>query len=402
MKLKLSLISLITVVALVGCGEDSSSNGSSDTSNSTREENSILSQSNQTWIAPKQSTCQNGGGVMNVKGVCLANWENANKICRASGGVLPTIEVLEKVVTDCGGVIDDIYGNSENSDYQACYKREGFVNVDSYWSSTTYTSGSQYALIIYFEDGDESNSIKTFDYDHGVRCARGGENTDIDNSNNSTAINDGLVAYYKFEGNANDSSGNDTHITVSNAIYYTNGKFNKGVGSTDNTGSNQIQILNPLNSKKFTISFWSNPLVNHNKMYGNSNIHVWHSTDTNQRSFSFNMSSGNHSVYLQHEYPELAVTNNESNAKNRFSLYYGENQLAEQEWQHIVFSYDNGMIDVYVNGNKIIQNKRTIVSAVGRNLGISLRGEDKIDDLRIYNRVLNASEIQELFFSDNI
>jgi len=55
------------------------------------------------------------------------------------------------------------------------------------------------------------------------------------------------------------------------------------------------------------------------------------------------------------------------------------------------------MINIYVDGRKIIQNKKTIISPIGRDLTISLRGEDKVDDLKIYNGILNEEEIQKLY-----
>ena len=40
-----------------------------------------------------------------------AKWKKAKEICRAKGGRLPTIEELRKVVTDCGGIVDDYKNN---------------------------------------------------------------------------------------------------------------------------------------------------------------------------------------------------------------------------------------------------------------------------------------------------
>jgi len=177
------IFNISLIFGLIGCGGGSSNSDTGDESSeivdrsdNMSRESSVPTPPNKKWLNPTESICNNGGGVMNVNGMCLANWENAKKICRASGGVLPTIEMLEKVVTDCGAIIDDVYENSENSDYQACYRREGFFSSPSYWSSTThesqYVNNDLFALIIYFDDGDESDSVKTFDYDNGLRCAR--------------------------------------------------------------------------------------------------------------------------------------------------------------------------------------------------------------------------------------
>ena len=228
-------------------------------------------------------------------------------------------------------------------------------------------------------------------------CGGGGGSSSSNNSEDIAPVSsNGLVAYYNFENNIKDTISN-MKMSISNSIYYTDGKFNQGIGSTDASSVDQIQILNPFSNESFTLSFWNNFLVEHNKIYGDTGIHVWHSTNRNQRSFMFTPSSGNHSLYHQHEYPELAVNDNKNNAGNGDSFYYGGSQLMDQKWQHVALTYDHGMINIYVNGNKIIQNKRTIISPIGRNLGISLRGEDKIDDLKIYNRTLNEVEIQELY-----
>jgi len=92
------------------------------------------------WINPSNSVCKANGGKF-YKGVCYANWKDAQKICSVSGGRLPTIDELKKVITDCGGNItyalfsDNGKKNINNSDYQKCYKKKGFES-NFYWSST--------------------------------------------------------------------------------------------------------------------------------------------------------------------------------------------------------------------------------------------------------------------------
>lgn len=109
------------------------------------------------WLKPSSSTCTQNGGKM-VDGVCKANWENAKKICRASGASLPSIDDLRKVVTDCGGVIDDYVNNENNSNYQTCYKQKGFTS-NYYWSSTK--KGSSSAGLVNFDNGNDIRYVKT-------------------------------------------------------------------------------------------------------------------------------------------------------------------------------------------------------------------------------------------------
>ncbi len=77
------------------------------------------------WIKPTNSVCKANGGKI-VKGVCQANWENAKKICSASGGKLPTRNDFKKEVIACGGIWEDWEKNNNNSSYQSCYKQKGF------------------------------------------------------------------------------------------------------------------------------------------------------------------------------------------------------------------------------------------------------------------------------------
>ncbi len=100
-----------------------------------------------------------------------AKWKKAKEICRAKGGRLPTIEELRKVVTDCGGIIDDDQNNKKNSSYQSCYKAKGFTS-SNYWSSTTAASDSSYAWFVSFGNGPDHWYDRTYEY--RVRCVRGG------------------------------------------------------------------------------------------------------------------------------------------------------------------------------------------------------------------------------------
>ena len=212
-------------------------------------------------------------------------------------------------------------------------------------------------------------------------------------------INNSLVSHYPFNGNANDTSINNTKITLDPTIYYSNGLIDQGLASTENNNNSgsQIVINNPFRQEKFTISYWVNAVVDHNKNYGDSGIAVWHATDPNQRSFGMTSSSGNHPAYLKHEYPELVISNTENNTGVGSSLYYASTQLAESQWQHVLLTYENGNINVYINGSAAITNKKTAISPVGRDLQITLRGNDKLDDLRVYNRALTTDEVTALY-----
>jgi hypothetical protein len=123
------------------------------------------------WITPKNTTCRSKGGKL-YKGVCEANWQNAKAICRASGGRLPQISELKKVITDCGGAVNADEENRGDPNYQSCYKRKGFIS-SNYWSSSTYASYTNNAWYVYFYNGYTDSNYK--DYSLYVRCVRAGQ-----------------------------------------------------------------------------------------------------------------------------------------------------------------------------------------------------------------------------------
>ena len=125
------------------------------------------------WIDPSRSICESNGGKI-VNGVCRANCYNAKKICSESDGRLPSIGELKRVVTNCGGEMrDDTPAewsrNKNNSNYQSCYKRKGFVS-GYYWSSTTVVGYEDSAWYVSFGGGGDYWDGKS-DSNY-VRCVR--------------------------------------------------------------------------------------------------------------------------------------------------------------------------------------------------------------------------------------
>ena len=84
------------------------------------------------------------------------------------------------------------------------------------------------------------------------------------NDANSTPLQQGLVAWYPFDGNASDMSGNGNDATPSSVFSYIDGIANKGIRivGTDstyiqsNSGHVMLPYLSVLESSDFTFSFW--------------------------------------------------------------------------------------------------------------------------------------------------
>jgi len=120
------------------------------------------------WLKPTNSACKANGGKIDKDGVCRANWENAKKICSASGGQLPSRVDFHKVITDCGGIADangdnEWRKNRNNSSYHSCYKQKGFSDNDWYWTRESHERYSSGAWLVYFGSGGGSWGTKTRD-----------------------------------------------------------------------------------------------------------------------------------------------------------------------------------------------------------------------------------------------
>ena len=132
--------------------------------------------SNSKWITPTKSICESNGGKIDKNGICKASWQNAKKVCFASGGALPSKKVLEQVVSDCGGRLfmsenqEERNKNKQNSVYQSCYKEKGFFASSHYWSSTLNAEYRLYRWTVSFFSGTRNNTNKY--YSSYVRCVR--------------------------------------------------------------------------------------------------------------------------------------------------------------------------------------------------------------------------------------
>lgn len=199
----------------------------------------------------------------------------------------------------------------------------------------------------------------------------------------------GLVAYYPFNGNANDESGNG-HQGVAYGATLTTDRFgnqNRAYhfnGTSDSIALSNTSSLN-FSSGGFTLSAWANfsgnltdGLIVAKHVVGTSNnnglfISVWH----NQFAF-----------YLKE--PRLTTP-----------LTYSDNA-----WHHLVGVYDGTAQYIYVDGflKASLGESGPISNVVSMKIGSGsgplsplalFRG--MIDDVRIYSRALSQSEIQQLY-----
>lgn len=199
---------------------------------------------------------------------------------------------------------------------------------------------------------------------------------------------DGLVAYFPFNGNADDESGNNNNGIVNGATL-TADRHNKSNSAYFFEGRNDIEIPNSSffnNMNSFSVSVWVYPTeIKH--MY-NAII----SKVNPNRDIDLKISKGNMKYAADFAYN---------------SAYFSCTSKSSAEfhkWTHIVYQWTGEKIQLYINGTFDSSNDQSGNTPpwTGKIMAIgSMNGTEfftgKIDDVRIYNRVLSKQEIKSLF-----
>jgi len=204
----------------------------------------------------------------------------------------------------------------------------------------------------------------------------------------------GLVAYYPFNGNANDTTGHG-HDGTTNGVTLTTDRFGSANKAYWFDGNSYIQADDdnfPFGSDMRTIYVWV-----YMTDYGNENYsHIVHygSGNTGQ---AWGMAVAN---YIMGGYYQGGLSSHEWAVEQ----YIGTVPLNTWTQLAIVLS-NSGVKDYYINGTylgSITYIPNTVSSGYMR-IGSRITGQPveffhgKIDDIRLYNRALSQDEIQALY-----
>lgn len=206
---------------------------------------------------------------------------------------------------------------------------------------------------------------------------------------------EGLVAYYPFEGNANDFSGSGYHGTPVNTPYYVTGVVGRAIylQGRGHTGTLGDHVMIPPQAlptgNEFTIAMW----VKQDGYAGASGYGEYY--------ISFGAPGENY-VYIGFDgTPWQSVYGMTGGA---VGAVFDASIIGY--WVHHVMTYRDGAISAFRNGvfigSTAVAPRKTPTQA-GLNIHwftlggtVSTRFIGAIDELRIYNRALTAQEVQEL------
>ena len=209
--------------------------------------------------------------------------------------------------------------------------------------------------------------------------------------NVSADINSGLVAYYAFEGNANDSSGNGNHGRANDNVAYTSGKF--GSSASFNGVNNYIVVphSNSLNlTSQLSLSFWFKGGGAQISYF----IRKWNSgTDI---TWQADLATGGIGSGI-----DFYVSENGTSSDRVYIRQVGQT-YQDNQWHHYSATFEAGSsINLYIDSLLVgtIEGNISNVQSIFSNTSNLTIGEyaGQMDEVRIYNRVLSEPEIQELY-----
>ena len=233
-------------------------------------------------------------------------------------------------------------------------------------------------------------------------------------------LKEGLVAYYPFNGNADDASGNGKNGIVQgpvsttdrfgspNSAYYFN-----GAGAPYHPDS-QLQkpqrITSQLNqnfNNGFTFSAWVLP---DSLQKSGDNYIFGVGSNSNRR---YGLSSGGEVGGRKVTTPGFRSIYAEYTSQNGYKItpsVWGPNPQTEynpanNQWLHITYIVSNSL-KIYING--VEKDAQSVGGATGEAINSMVLGDfedpisgrcwqGKIDDVRIYNRALSDTDVQTLY-----
>ncbi|CAK0777787.1 exported hypothetical protein [Gammaproteobacteria bacterium] len=210
-------------------------------------------------------------------------------------------------------------------------------------------------------------------------------------------LNDGLVAYYPFNGNANDESGKGNNGQAFGATLDKDRLGKQNSAYLFDGSSNYIQLIDNgtlgIGLQSYSIAAWIKPV----------------SPTNNGRIFSKG-SSGCVTGYMMRM---GGPSGNHLHLENAFNgqchvYFYSNQDIVDGNWHFVVGAVDRSVgAKIYIDGN-LDSSQEVDTSSYdlsnSRNPTIGKNDVDNgehfngnIDDVRIYNRALSAQEVTDLF-----
>lgn len=238
--------------------------------------------------------------------------------------------------------------------------------------------------------------------------------------NSQVNFSDGLVAYYPFDGNANDSTQFGNHaIEIHGATLTTdrNNKLNKAYqfdGIDDYIEIKNQPQINFSGNDNFAISLWIKSPKSQVMTGGSRILCTWNGRTQESYPFRLALNSQAHLRSGMLSYGQYAGSDNNSTIK--YSQVLSTTKVNDEKWHHILMQRnEKELMQIFVDGHiegNIIYNPSYILNNstnlyVGSNHPNLANTSPRpftgcVDDLRMYNRILSQNEISILAANDSV
>ena len=219
-------------------------------------------------------------------------------------------------------------------------------------------------------------------------------------------LTDGLVAYYPFNGNANDESGNGNNGTAGGGATLTEDRFGNpnsayAFGGIDNPSYIYIPSSNSLNfDSNATYSFYvklnsergMNP---YGSIVDSVGTQCLFAKDHDRSGYTGVFNSGESGCHFF-----IGGLNDVINGDQKSIA-----RLDDGRWINVVYVFEGNICDIYVDGEITSQTVYTKNISIGNNRDLYFGKysdywyplDGALDDIRIYNRALSANEVKALY-----
>jgi hypothetical protein len=220
-------------------------------------------------------------------------------------------------------------------------------------------------------------------------------------------LNDGLVAYYPFDGNANDVSGNGNNGVVYGATL-TEDRFGNLQNAYSFDGNEHIQFNTPVvqHFPPYSVSLW----VKYDAV-PDVNAYIISNGGQTGSSQGLSLLVGASQVYCGRSYPMGAVMFVVGNQAYNFRVTLTAGMTSGQ-WHHVTGTWDGPRMALYIDGQlaqidvsgwstgtEFGQPQNMRIGAPSNRLDYFFNGQ--LDDVRLYNRVLSECEIKTLYTGED-
>jgi hypothetical protein len=198
-----------------------------------------------------------------------------------------------------------------------------------------------------------------------------------------TSLNQGLVAYYPFSGNANDGSGNG-YNGLTFGITFGADRFGNQNSACNIQGTlSYVQVSGlPTMNQEHTYSAWL-------KVRGTGNFGCLGTIDSANGTWDMTYDNSSNIIW----------------AYDRTNGAFGDTVVLGTTWNHVVVVYSSSTRLIYVNGvlgktqsiTTPILSSLTDVLRIGRHTLDVQQFDGFVDDIRIYQRALTGAEIDSIY-----